>query len=136
MFRLFYGAALNQDGRPEAGITQLDMCLRLSPKDPNAGLVNFYSCFSHLALGDFPQAEQAARKTVKLMPDYGMGYVMLAISLAALGRDAEAQQQLRMARQVTPTRTRQMLEDFWRLIFQKPEDAEKLIALLRQTWRD
>ncbi len=70
VFRLFYGTALNYGGRPEAGITQLDLCLRLSPKDPNAGLVNFFSCFSHLAFGDFPRAEQAARKTVKLMPGW------------------------------------------------------------------
>ena len=136
VFRLFYGTALTYDGRPEAGITQLDMCLRLSPKDPNAGLVNFFSCFSHLALGDFSRAEQAARKTVKLMPGYGLGYIILSMSLTALGRGAEAQQQLQMARQVTPARTRQVLEDFWRLIFRQPEDAEKLIALLRQVWRD
>ncbi len=136
VFRLFYGAALNYDGRPEAGITQLDMCLRLSPKDPNAGLIYFFSCFSHLALHDFPQAEQAARKTVKLMPSYGLGYILLSVSLTALGRGAEAQQQLQTARQVTPVRTRQMLEDFWCVIFRQPEDAEKLIALLRQVWRD
>lgn len=97
-FRLLYGLALWADGRPEAGIGQLDRFLRVSPKDPHAGLAYLYYSQCYLALDDFRQAEASARKAVKLLPGFVMGHVCLALSLIALERAAEARQAIRSAR--------------------------------------
>ena len=136
LFRLYYGAALLCDGRPEAGIAQLEMFFRLSPKDPNAGHAYFFYGWCYLVLDSFAQAEQAARKTVKILPGFDWGYYVLAMSLAGLGRLAEARRQMQTTHQMSPAWTHQSVEDFWRHVIRKPEQAEKLIALTRQAWVD
>lgn len=134
--RLFYGAALWADGRPETGIDQLNLFLRLSPKDPNAGFAHHYLSYCYLALDNFQEAEQSARNAVKLIPGFAGGYFQLAMSLAALGHAAEAQQQIAKARDIVPSRTREALEESWRLAIRKPEQAEKMVTLLRMAWTE
>lgn len=134
--RLFYGAALWANGMPEAGIRQIDMFLHLSPKDPNIGFAYHFLSYCFIALNDFQQAEENARKVIKLMPGFAGGYFQLAISLVALGNAAEARRQMQMARQIVPARTRQALEDFWRVVIRQPEQAGTMITLTRQAWEE
>ncbi|MGK2913144.1 MAG: tetratricopeptide repeat protein [Porticoccaceae bacterium] len=135
-FRLLYGLALWADGRPEAGIAQLDQFLRVSPKDPHAGLAYLYYSQCYLALDDFQRAETAARTAVKRLPGFLMGHVCLALSLISLGRADEARQVIRSARLLVPGMTRQNTVDRWRLVIRKPEQSEKRIALINQLWDD
>ena len=58
------------------------------------------------------------------------------MSLAAMGRDSEAQEEMKIVHQLEPTWTRQHVEDLWRLQFRKPEAAEILITLIRGAWKD
>ncbi|MFZ2209650.1 MAG: hypothetical protein WAV22_13365 [Porticoccaceae bacterium] len=61
---------------------------------------------------------------------------MLALSLAALGRDAEARQQLPKARELAPGLSAQYVADFWRHLLRHPEQAEIMVALTRKVWSD
>ncbi len=133
--RLSYGRTLMHNGKLEQAISQLELCLRRSPKDPYIGRVYFFLSICYLTLDDFTQAEQFARNAVKHSPGNAWVYMALAMSLAALKRDAEARQQIQKTRQLEAGFPRQHVEDFWR--HGMPRDqAEKLISLLRQVWTD
>ncbi len=98
-FRLRYGFALWANGAPEAALAQIEDFFRLSPKDPNAGIGYSWTANCYLALEDYPKAEDAARKAIKLLPAFWLGYVNLALSLTARGRAAEAAQVMRQWRE-------------------------------------
>ncbi len=134
LVRLWYGQALSMDGRAEAAIAQLDMFMRHSPKDPSAWLAYMAYGGSHLLLDDPQRAEQFARRGVNVAANHPGLHLLLACSLAALGRLDEAQQSIRIMRQLAPDWTLQGIEKFWRFTYRRPEDAEKLIALTRQAW--
>ncbi len=133
--RLAYGAALYANARPRDGIAQLKLFIYRSPKDPYIGLVYVFLALSYLSIDDSLKAEQSARDTVKHSPGYAWGYLLLALSLARLGRDAEAVQHIEKVRQLEPGLTPEYVAGFWRHV-NRPDEAEKLIALLRQVWRD
>ena len=134
--RFAYGAALNGSARPEAGIVQLQLFIRRSPKDPYIGMAYFFLSCCHLSLNGPQQVEHAAHTTLKHMPESAWGHLMLAESLTALGRDDEAQQQIQQMRKLAPRFTRQLVEDFFRHIYRQPGHADATIALIRQAWRD
>ena len=89
-----------------------------------------------MILNDPQQADQSARNCVKHIPGYASGHLMLAMSLTCLGRDAEAQVEMQKTHQIEPGLTRQVIEDIWRHTSRNHDIAEKMIALLHQTWRD
>lgn len=134
--QISYGAALWAAGRPEAGVTQLELLIRRSPKDPFLGLafVNLSLCY--LALGDFQQVEQSSRNAIKHSPGFAWGFLTLAMSLAAMGRDTEVRPQILKMRQIEPSWTCQHVEDFLNHALLKQEQTEKMIALLHRTWRN
>jgi adenylate cyclase len=134
--QIAYGAALWAAGRPEEGVTQLELFLRRSPKDPSLGLAYLNLALCYLALGDFHHTEQSARSAVKHSPGFAWGFLMLAMSLTALGRDAEAQQQIQQIHELDPAWTRQNVENFLNHVLRKQGQAERMIALLHQAWRD
>lgn len=131
--RLYYGFALWADARPaEEGIAQLELFIRHSPKDPYVGSAYLFLSVSHLTNHDPQQAEQTARSLVRHWPGAAWSYVVLALSLAALGRDAEARQQLPKVRELAPTLTGQYVEGFFRHLLRHREQAEIMVALTRQ----
>ncbi len=136
LFRLYYGAALWNGGRPGDGLRQLEIFFRLSPKDPHAGLAYFYSANCYLSLRDYQKAEECARLGVKLRPSFTGGIFQLTLSLMGCGRVEEARQQLLKARQMAPDWTNESVENFLRLSLRNSESAqaEKLRTLIRQTW--
>ena len=134
--RLYYGAALYNAARIEESITQLQLFIHRSPRDLYIGVAYLHLSFAYLSLNDPIQAEPAARNTVKHLPGFGWGYGLLAMSLGALGRDTEAQEQMAQFRTLEPGLTRKNIEDIWHIWFRKPEQARHLIGLLHQAWRD
>jgi predicted Zn-dependent protease len=134
--RLAYGASLTANGRPEDGVAQLQFIIRRSPKDPYVGLVYYYLSRGYLIRDNPQNAEQSARNCVKHIPGYAQGHLMLAMSLTRLGRDAEAQTEIQKTHQLEPDLTRQFIEDVWRHTSRNQDNVEKMIALLRQVWRD
>ncbi|MEH6638850.1 MAG: hypothetical protein V7717_06230 [Porticoccaceae bacterium] len=134
--RIFYGAALWADARPEEALTHLQLFMGRSTNDPYIGVGSLFVSFSHCSLKDFVQAEQAARNCVRHQPGFAWAHFILAISLAALGRDAEVPVQMQKVRQLAPSMSLEGVEDFWRHVIRKPEQTEQFVALTRQTWRD
>jgi len=133
--RLGYGSALLFNARPAEAFAQLQLFIRRSPKDPYLGLVYNQLSFCHLLLGDPVQAEQAARNSIKYAPGVAVSYLVLALTLRVLRRDAEAQAQIQKIHQLEPGYVRQHQEDFWQ--YTTPaEMSAGAIALLRKTWRD
>ncbi|MEH6638845.1 MAG: hypothetical protein V7717_06205 [Porticoccaceae bacterium] len=132
--RLYYGAALYNAARIEESITQLKLFIHRSPRDTYIGIAYLHLSFAYLSLNDPIQAEPAARNTVKHLPGFGWGYGLLAMSLGALGRDTEAQEQMAQFLRLEPGLTRENMEDTWHIWFRKPEQAKHLIRLLRQVW--
>jgi tetratricopeptide (TPR) repeat protein len=136
LIRLFYGSALWADGRPEAGIQQLDLFLRLSPKDPYAGRAYWFYAWCYLTMNDFVKAEEAARRAVKLLPDFGGGYISLASSLTALGRAAESQEAIDKLHRLAPRVTPEAYEDFMSHVIRQPVQAEIIITRFNKAWKD
>ncbi|MEH6543177.1 MAG: hypothetical protein V7721_04470 [Porticoccaceae bacterium] len=134
--RLYYGAALFNDARPEESVAQLLLFIQRSPRDIYIGVAYLHLSWCYLSLNDPMQAEQAARKGVKHTPGFWGNYHALAMSLETLGRDSEAQVQLQQMQKLEPRLTRQGIEDIFHLWIQKPEHAEKLIEPTRRVWRD
>jgi len=134
--RLYYAGALWVDARPEEGIAQLEIFIRRSPKDPYIGVAYLYLAWCYLSLKDFQQAEQSARTCIKHLPGFAWGYLLLAMSLSALGREDEARQKIEQVHTLERALTRQKVEDFWNHMLRKPGQAEMFIALLRHVWSD
>ena len=134
--RFAYGSALLANASPGEARTQLELFIRRSPKDLNVGLAHFYLAFCYLTVGEFQQAEQSAHECIKHLPGMAWGYLALAMSLGAQGRDAEAGQQILQLRQLDPNLTRQHFEVFWRHTIRNHGQAEMWIAQLHQAWRD
>jgi adenylate cyclase len=134
--QIAYGFALLVDARPEQGLKQLELFLKRSPRDPSIAMATFFVSWCHLALGNFPEAELAARESVKHWTGFVWAHLAIAMSLSAMDRDSEAQEQMQIVHQLEPTWTRERIEDLWRLQLRKPDAAENMIALVRQAWRD
>ena len=136
LVRLNYGWALWGNGDPEAALAQIEDFFRLSPKDPSAGIGHVWSSFCYLALEDYPRAEEAARKVIKLLPGFLGGYMSLGMSLTAQGRAAEAAQAMRKLREIRPDFTPQRFASNTRLFMRNAQQRDKRIALFDQLWRD
>ncbi|MEQ1888933.1 MAG: tetratricopeptide repeat protein [Alphaproteobacteria bacterium] len=136
LFRLYYGAALWTGGRAAEGVAQLELFFRLSPKDPHAGLANFYSANCYLSLGDYQKAEESGRKAIKLRPGFTGGYFQLAIILMGQERIAEARHEMQKVRQMAPHWTSETAENFLNLSLRNTERAGELSTLMREAWAE
>ncbi len=133
--RLGYGSAFVFSARYTEAVAQLQLFIRRSPKDPYLGLTYSQLAFSYLGLVDPEQAEQAARNSIKYAPGMPGAYLVLALTLRALRRDAEAQAEIQKIHQLEPGMTRQQWEDYWQ--YTTPAELSAgMIKLLRKTWRD
>ena len=131
-----YGAALWAAGRPKEAAAHLEAIISRFPKDPFLPLAYLDLSLSYLVLGDFQQAEQAARNTIKYFSRFNWGYLVLAMSLAALEQSPEAIPQLEKMQALDPEFTRQNAEDFLRHSLLKPDHADTMVGLLNQAWQE
>jgi Flp pilus assembly protein TadD len=77
-------------GQAEQAIDWGQRALRLSPFDGWAWAAYHALTLGHFARGDDEHAADAARKAVQLNPAHSISYMLLAASLAKLGRIEEA----------------------------------------------
>ncbi len=80
-------------GKAEEAITHCNLAIRLSPHDPNLGVVMGRFAAAHLLLGDYEQAVEYARKALRY-PASQFRHTFLVSALAHLGRDEEAKRAL------------------------------------------
>ena len=132
--RLYYGAALHLDTRLEDCVDQLQQFIQHSPRDLYIGVAIFHLALCYVSLKDFEQAEHEARVAIKHTPGFGWNHIVLAMALSGLGRDKEAQAQIKQLNKLEPALTRQRIEDIFRLWIEEPEHIEQVTALLRQAW--
>ena len=67
----------------------------MNPNDPQAFVWMHNVALAHFLLGEHADAAERAAETVAMRPDYHVGYAILACSLAAMGRAAEAGRAIR-----------------------------------------
>jgi TolB-like protein/Tfp pilus assembly protein PilF len=134
--QISYGAALWAAGKTDAGVAQLELFISRARKDPFLGLAYLDLSLCYLVLGNFEKAKEASLNVIKHSPGFTWGYLTLTMSLTAMGRDAEAQAQLQKVHELEPDFTRQHVEDFLTHSLFMQEQAEKMIAQVRQAWRD
>ncbi len=96
------GVALAYSGRPTDGLTALETCIRLDPRDPS--LVNRLNqvALAHYFCHDYEAAVEAAERAIRSFPDFPSPYRWLAAALGELGRTAEAKAALEKAIAVSP----------------------------------
>jgi tetratricopeptide (TPR) repeat protein len=116
--------ALAYTGRPAEALPEIDIALRLSPKDPLTSMFMTLRSFCHMSLSDFAAAEAAARTAIQLQSREVMSRLALAVALVQLGRLPEAQKAVAEVRRIEPNVT---LERFSGLIRHTPKPVHDLI---------
>ncbi len=89
-------------GSVEAALQYFHRTIRLSPHDPHAhgSLTGIAHC--HMALGDFVEALNWAKKSLTTNPNFACTYWMLIAANAQLGRMDEARKFLAAFRKISP----------------------------------
>jgi len=89
--------ALSWQGKTAVAIDRAERALRLSPFDPLNYLAYNALAISYFHLKDFERARDAARRSVKSNPQFGMSHAFLAAALVRLGCLDEAKAAARQA---------------------------------------
>ncbi|MEJ2379248.1 MAG: winged helix-turn-helix domain-containing tetratricopeptide repeat protein [Pseudolabrys sp.] len=82
--------ALAWQGKTAVAIERAEQALRLNPFDPLNYLAYNALAISHFHLRNYEQARDAARRSVKSNPQFGMSHAFLAAVLVRLGQFDEA----------------------------------------------
>ena len=123
------GNVLDLAGSPDEAIPNLEKTLQLSPRDPRAFWVVITLSRVYLNARDYDAAIEWARKVQHRWPDDPRSHVVLAISLAHIGKTEEARTALAYIERLEPgfaeiwVRNRQYL---------KPSDLDHLLDGLRK----
>jgi TolB-like protein/Tfp pilus assembly protein PilF len=89
--------ALSWMGRTEVAIERARRALRLSPFDPLNYLAYNALAISYFHLQDYERSADAARRSIKSNPQFGMSHAFLAAALVRLGSIDEAKAEARQA---------------------------------------
>jgi len=84
--------------QPEKAIEFMDKAIRLSPHDPELSFWYSTKSWAHLALQQYDQAIEWARRSIAINPNYAYVYGILASGLALTGHEAEAREAWRRQR--------------------------------------
>ena len=129
------GATRIFSGRPKEGLAALETSIRLDPHDPLLP-----SRLNRLALGlyfsgEYEVAVEAAKRAIRLNPDYPMPYRWLAAALGQMGRTAEATETLATAIAVAPASFDMFVRG--RVPWMRPEDHAHMLEGLRKAgWQE
>ena len=97
------GTMLDVVGRHDEGIASLEHCIRLSPKEPLGAHVHMtFLARAHLAAGRYDDAIEWGQKALAQHAPYPPATYIIAIALAHLGRQAEAQEALEQCEREQP----------------------------------
>jgi adenylate cyclase len=96
------GAAKVLLGEPSQTFAYIDRALELSPRDPATPVWYLYKGAAYLHLGDDEKAIEWIEKSKQLNPRAGLARFFLASALALVGREAEAQTEMREFLRLNP----------------------------------
>ena len=89
-------------GHSEDGFAGVETALRLSPRDPEIALWQFFMCHLHSHLAQWEQAIEWCRKSIANGIDFVIPYVDLAAANAWAGHDKEAKEAVAQLRKLYP----------------------------------
>ena len=129
------GATRIFSGRPKEGLAALETSIRLDPYDPLLP-----SRLNRLALGlyfsgQYEAAVEAAKRAIRLNPDYPMPHRWLAAALGQIGRTEEAKEALGKAIAIAPASFDMHVRS--RVPWMRPEDHDHMLEGLRKAgWEE
>ena len=115
---------------PEGVITYGERAQRLNPLDGISSVIYDNLSQAHWQLGDYEAGLSAARRLVAELPDYYIGYVLVAMNLAELGQIEEAKVAIAAARQIQPDLSQDLVQMMYGV--SRPEVDARRNALLSQ----
>ncbi len=115
---------------PEGVILYGERAQRLNPLDRFSSLIYDNLSQAHWQLRDFEAGLSAARRLVAELPDYYIGYVLLAMNLAELGQLEEARAAIAAAREIQPDLSQELVQAMYGV--SRPEVDGRRNALLLQ----
>ena len=96
------GMALVTAGRAHEAFTPVQIALRLSPKDPAAGMWHFFLCHAHLHVQQYDEAVEECRRSINLNKLNWLPYVDLVSAYGATGKLEIAKQTLAELNEIRP----------------------------------
>jgi DNA-binding SARP family transcriptional activator/TolB-like protein/Tfp pilus assembly protein PilF len=97
------GQLIGLTGNPDEGLKHIRYAMRLSPRDPAAGLWNLYAGQLALEQGNDREATEWLGRAVALSPRNPMALAFLAAASALAGRQMDAAAQVAQARNIVPS---------------------------------
>ncbi|WP_177237434.1 adenylate/guanylate cyclase domain-containing protein [Bradyrhizobium sp. Rc3b] len=91
------GATLIFAGRHKEGVTSLNVCIRLDPRDPYLAVRLLHIACGLYFCGEYEASIEAAKRLIRSYPNFPMIYRWSAAALGQLGRIAEAKEELEKA---------------------------------------
>ena len=96
------GIALVTVGRAHDAFSPVQIALRLSPKDPAAGIWHFFLCHSHLHVHQYNEAVEECRRSINLNKLNWLPYVDLISAYGEMGELELARQMLAELNAIRP----------------------------------
>ncbi len=131
-FSLAYGTlgtVLAWSGEPDLSIANNELALRINPSDPLNPHRYFGLALAHYLASRYTSALENAALVVEIRPDWWLGLIIYAASLAKVGRVAEAQTVCADLLRARPDLTSASLKE---LPFAKPGDRDHVVGGLRK----
>ena len=126
--------ALIGTGQAEQAVEQLNEALRLSPHDTARHWYHGIYAFAYVQLGQFEDAAREARESIGSFRGWQPPWATLAVALAALGQDDEAQEAALTASELEPLVGRDGYERFFEFITRHGDNARRTRELLKKCW--
>src|SRR5258708_3988748 len=95
--------------RPTEGLAQVELALRLSPRDPMAYLFFGAQALCKFVAGDFSGAILSAEAGLRINTNLSDNYLYMAAALAELGENQRARKQIQRALPIVPKLTLQVI---------------------------
>lgn len=128
------GATLIFARRPKEGVTALNVCIRLDPRDPYLAVRLLHIACGLYFCGEYEASLEAAKRLIRSYPNFPMIYRWSAAALGQLGRAAEAKEELEKAVSRTPGALEMYVRN--RAPWFRPEDHAHLVdGLGKAGWR-
>ena len=84
------GTALDNDGRSSEGTGEIELALKLSPRDPQNHIFINTLARAHLNARDYEAAAHWAEEAIRQKPDFPHAHYLLASAAGHLGRHDQA----------------------------------------------
>jgi len=96
------GIALISAGRTREAFSPIQIALRLSPKDPAAGIWRFFLCHAHVHVRQYDEAVAECRRAINVNKSNWLPYADLISAYGAMGQLEMAQQTLAELKAIRP----------------------------------